>query len=207
MGHMRAGLREHLMPPKYLLEKVSVQAEQIADSPIDKSPFTDPLRKFPDSISEVDRQRLRSSIESAVKKDVAPAYDKFAKFVRDEYAPHGRLDPGVWALPDGEARYRFAVRHQTTTDVTAEEIHQLGLKSVAEIEGEMMKIAQTQGFSDLKTFNAHLKQDPNVRAQPGQQLLDLYTQYRDQMYEKLPQLFGRFPKNKLAVVAMEAFRS
>ncbi len=57
MGHMRDGLREHLMPPKYLLEKVSAQAQQIADSPLDKSPFTDPLRKFPDSISETDRKR------------------------------------------------------------------------------------------------------------------------------------------------------
>jgi uncharacterized protein (DUF885 family) len=207
MGHMRDGLREHLMPPKYVLEKVSVQAQQIADSPIDKSPFTEPLRKFPDSISEADRQRLQSSIESAVTKEVAPAYARFVKFVRDDYAPHGRLDPGVWALPDGEARYRFAVRHQTTTDVTAEQIHELGLKSVAEIEGEMMKIARAQGFSDLKSYNAHLKQDPDVHAKSGKQLLDLYTHYRDQMYEKLPQLFGRLPKNKLAVVPMESFRS
>ena len=207
MGHMRDGLREHLMPPKYLLEKVSAQAQQIADSPLDKSPFTDPLRKFPDSISETDRKRLREGIESAVKNQVAPAYTKFAKFVRDDYAPHGRLDPGVWALPDGDARYRLAVRHQTTTDVTAEQIHELGLKSVAEIENEMMKIARAQGFSDLKSYNAHLKQDPAVHAKSGKQLLDLYTQYRDQMYEKLPQLFGRLPKNKLAVVPMESFRS
>ena len=207
MGHMRDGLREHLMPPKYLLEKVSAQAQQIADSPLDKSPFTDPLRKFPDSISETDRKRLREGIESAVKNQVAPAYTKFAEFVRDDYAPHGRLDPGVWALPDGDARYRLAVRHQTTPDVTAEQIHELGLKSVAEIENEMMKIARAQGFSDLKSYNAHLKQDPAVHAKSGKQLLDLYTQYRDQMYEKLPQLFGRLPKNKLAVVPMESFRS
>lgn len=206
-GHMRDGLRDHLMPPKYLLEKVSVQAQQIADSVLDKSPFTGPLRKFPDSISEADRKRLRDGIENTAKNEVAPAYAKFAKFVREEYAPHGRLDPGVWALPDGEARYRFAVRHQTTTEVTAEQIHELGLKSVTEIEGEMMKIARAQGFSDLKSFNAHLKQDPNLRAKSGQQLLDLYTQYRDQMYEKLPQIFGRLPKNKLAVVPMESFRS
>lgn len=206
-GHMRDGLRDHLMPPKYLLEKVSEQAQQIADRSLDKSPFTEPLRKFPDSVPEADRQRLRAGIEGAVKNGVAPGYAKFAKFVREDYAPHGRLDPGVWALPDGETRYRFAVRHQTTTDVAAEQIHQLGLKSVTEIEGEMMKIARAQGFSDLKSFNAHLKQDPAVHAKSGQQLLDLYTQYRDQMYEKLPQLFVRLPKNKLAVVPMESFRS
>jgi len=207
MGHMRDGLREHRMPPKYLLEKVSIQAQQIADDPLDKSPFTDPLRKFPDSISESERKPLREGIESAVKNEVAPAYAKFAKFVRDDYAPHGRLDPGVWALPDGEARYRFAVRHQTTTDFSADQIHQLGLKSVAQIETQMLAIAKTQGFSDLKSFNEHIRQDLRLHAQSGQQLLDLYTQYHDQMHQKLPQLFGRLPKNKLAVIPMESFRS
>jgi len=207
MGHMRDGLRDHLMPPKYLLEKVSVQAQQIADSAIDKSPFTDPLGKFPDSVAEADQKRLRESIESAVKNDVAPAYAKFAKFVREDYAPHGRLNPGEWALPDGEARYRFAVRQQTTTDLSADQIHQLGLKSVTEIEGEMLKIARAQGFNDLKSFNAHIRQDSALHAKSGQQLLDLYTHYRDQMYDKLPQLFGRLPKNKLAVVPMESYRS
>ncbi len=207
MGHMRDGLRDHRMPPKYLLEKVSSQAQQIADDSLDKSPFTEPLRKFPDSVSEADRKPLREGIESAVKNEVAPAYVKFAKFVREDYAPHGRLDPGVWALPDGEARYRFAVHHQTTTDFTAEQIHQLGLKSVAEIETQMFAISKAQGFSNLKSFNDHIRQDPKLHAKSGQQLLDLYTQYRNQMYGRLPELFGRLPKNKLVVVPMESFRS
>ncbi len=206
-GHMRDGLRDHLMPPKYLLEKVSSQAQEIADDSLEKSPFTDPLKKFPEAISENDRKRLRAQIEKAVKDEVAPAYSKFAKFVREDYAPHGRLDPGEWALPDGEARYRFAVRHQTTTDLSADQIHQLGVKSVAEIEAQMLKLAQAQGFHDLKSFNEHIRQDPALHAKSGQQLLDLYTHYRDQMYGKLPQLFGRLPKNKLAVVSMEAFRA
>ena len=104
MGHMRDGLRDHRMPPKYLLEKVSGQAQQIADDSLDQSPFTEPLRKFPGSISEAERKRLREEIESAVRNSVAPAYAKFAKFVREDYAPHGRLDPGVWALRSEERR-------------------------------------------------------------------------------------------------------
>ncbi len=205
--HMRQGLRDHLMPPRYLLEKVSVQAQQVADAPLETSSFTDPLRKFPDSIAAAGRDVLRASVDNAVTTEVKPAYAKFAKFVREEYAPHGRVDPGVWALRDGDARYAFAVRHQTTTDLTADQIHELGLKSVVEIEQQMLKIAQAQGFSDLKAFNAHIRQDPKLYAKSGQQLLDLYTHYRDQMYGKLPQLFGRLPKNKLDVVPMEAFRS
>ena len=206
MGHMRDGLRDHLMPPKYLVEKVSDQAQGIADDTLEKSPFTEPLRKFPDSISEAERKQLREQIEAAVKNEVAPEYAKFAKFVREEYAPHGRLDPGVWALPDGEARYAFAVRHQTTTETPAAEIHELGVKSVAEIETQMLGIAKAQGFSDLKSFNDHIRADAKLRATSGQQIFDLYSHYRDQMYTKLPELFGRLPKNKLDVVKMEEFR-
>jgi uncharacterized protein (DUF885 family) len=207
IGHMRDGLRDGLMPPKYLLEKVTSQAQEIAAEPLAKSPFTAPVRKFPDLVSQAERKRLQAAIEKAVQNEVAPAYAKFAAFVGDDYAPHGRLDPGVWALPDGEARYRFAMRHQTTTDFTADQIHQLGLKSVAEIETQMLTIAKAQGFDDLKSFNEHVRQDPKLRARSGQQLLDLYGLYRDQMYGKLPELFGRLPKNKLDVVPMESFRS
>jgi uncharacterized protein (DUF885 family) len=206
-GHMRDGLRDHLMPPKYLLEKVAAQAQQVSDAPLDKSTFTEPLRKFPDSISPEDRKRLQAGIEEAVKNEVAPAFAKFAKFVREDYAPHGRLDPGVWALPDGDARYRFDVHHQTTTDFTADQIHEMGLKSVAQIEQQMLVIAKSQGFDDLKSFNAHIRQDPALYAESGQQLLKLYTKYRDQMYGKLPELVGQLPKNKLDVVPMEEFRA
>ena len=206
-GHMKDGLRDHLMPPKYLLEKVATQAQNIADSPLDKSTFTNGLHKFPDSVSEADRKRLTAEIEKAVKEEVEPAYASFAKFVRQDYAPHGRLDPGIWALPDGQARYDLAVRHQTTTSIPAQKIHELGLKSVADIEGQMLEIARKQGFNDLKSFNDHIKQDPALHARSGQQLLDLYSHYRDQMYEKLPEIFGRLPKNKLVVVPMESYRS
>ncbi|MGA8298814.1 MAG: DUF885 domain-containing protein, partial [Terriglobales bacterium] len=211
IGHMRDGLRDHLMPPKFLLEKVADQAQSIADDslgddPLDKSPFCEPLKKFPDSISPADRARLRAAIEAAVKNEVAPAYAKFAKFVREDYAPHGRSDPGLWALPDGDARYRLAVKEQTTTDMSPDAIHDLGVKSVAEIESQMLVIAHAQGFPDLKSFNGHIRHDPAHYAKSGQQLFDLYSHYRDQMYPKLPQLFGRLPKNKLDVVPMETFR-
>jgi uncharacterized protein (DUF885 family) len=204
---MRLGLRDHLMPPKYLLEKVAKQAQDIADNAVEESPFSQPLHKVPKEVSEADQKRLRAGILATVKDDVAPAYAKFAAFVRTEYAPKGRTDLGIWALPEGDARYQFAVRAMTTTDLAPEEIHQLGLKQVTEIETEMLKIARQQGFGDLKTFNEHIRNDRHLYATTGQQLLDLYQHYADQMYAKLPQLFGRLPKNKLVVVPMEAYRS
>jgi len=204
---MRLGMRDRMMPPRYVLEKVATQAEDIVGKPPEASPFARPVLKFPSGISEADQKRLREAVLAAVKNEVGPAYAKFAKFVRTEYAPKGRTEYGVWALPNGDAIYRFDVRQMTTTDLGPDEIHRLGLKQVDEIETEMLKIARQQGFSDLKSFNAHIRTDRKLYATSGQQLLDLYQHYTDQMYAKLPQLFGHLPQNKLEVVPMEDYRA
>ena len=126
------------MPPRYLLEKVAVQAQEIADDKSEASPFAKPLATFPSNVAAADEQRLRSAVLEAINAEVLPAYKRFGTFVRDEYAPHGRSDPGIWRLPDGVERYRFEIRRMTTTDLTPEQIHQIGLKQVAETEAEML---------------------------------------------------------------------
>lgn len=206
-ANMRLGMNDHLMPPRYLLEKVITQAQAIADDSVEASPFTQPVLKFPAAISESDQKRLRESIFAAVKNEVAPAYAKFAAFVRKEYAPKGRAELGVWALPNGDARYRFAIHSMTTTEMDPEAIHQLGLKTVTQIDHDMLALAEQQGFSDLKSFNEHIRRDPQLYGKSGQQIFDLYQRYVDRMYTKLPQLFGKLPKNQLAVVPMETYRS
>ena len=206
-ANMKLGLRDHLMPPKFLLEKVTVQAQEIADASEAKSPFNQPVLKFPEGISAADQQRLRDAVMKTVKTEVNPAYAKFAAFVKSDYAPKGRTEMGVWSLPDGDARYQYAVRRMTTTGLQPEQIHQMGLKQVDEIETQMLVIAKQQGFADLKSFNEHIRQDAKLHGTSGQQILDLYQHYTDQMYTKLPQLFGRLPKNKLAVVPMDAYRA
>ncbi len=123
---MRKGMAEGLMPPKILLEKVVIQSNGIATTPVEQSPFVHPFDKFPDGISEADRKRLREAGLAAVKDSVIPAYVKFTAFVRDEYAPKGRAEPGAWSLPDGGAWYAFRVKESTTTNLTPEEIHQIG---------------------------------------------------------------------------------
>jgi uncharacterized protein (DUF885 family) len=203
---MRQGLQDGLMPPKFLLEKVSVQTHQIGSMSAAASPFAEPLKKFPESISKEDQEAIRKDVLAAIEKDVNPAYLKFEAFVRDDYAPHGRTEPGLWSLPDGAARYAFAVKQSTTTDMTPEEIHQLGLKQVAEIEAEELKIAKKLGFKDLQSFRASINSNPRLRVKSGEEILDLYRKYTDQMYNKLPQLFGRLPKGHMTVVKTEAFR-
>lgn len=202
----RQGMRDGLMPPKFLLEQVVPQAQPIAENLTDSNPFAQPVTKFPSSIPAPDQERLRRDIMAAVRDDVAPSYGKFARFVRDEYAPHGRTDVGLWSLPDGDARYRYAIRVETTTTMTPDQIHELGLKQVAATEAEMLQLAQKLGFKDIASLNEHIRGDRKLYGTSSQQILGLYQKYTDQMYTELPRLFGHLPANKLTVIPMESFR-
>jgi uncharacterized protein (DUF885 family) len=203
---MQKGMADKLMPPRFLLDKVVEQSNGIAtQSPAD-SPFAQPFKKFPASISPADQARLRDQGIAAIRDGVLPAYARFTKFMRDDYAPHGRTEVGVWSLPDGDRYYAFLVKQSTTTDLTPEQIHEMGLAQVKEIEGRMLAIANQRGYKDLKTFNAAIVVDPELHAHSREQILDLYRKYIDQMYPKLPELFGRLPKAKLEVLPVEEFR-
>jgi uncharacterized protein (DUF885 family) len=206
IANMRKGMAARLMPPKFLLEKVTEQATGIATTPAEQSPFAQPLEQMPESFTAAEKERIRNAVLERVRTKVIPSYEKFAAFVRDEYAPKGRTEVGVWALPDGKPRYAFMVKNQTTTDLTPEQIHDIGLREVARIEAEMLAIAKTLGFNDLKSFNASLETNPAVKVTSGEQILEAYRKYTDQMYAKLPQLFGRLPKAQMEVVATPAFR-
>ncbi len=206
-ANMRQGMKDGLMPPKYLLEKVATETEDLASKTGEASPFSKPGMEFPASVPAADQKRLRAAVLSAVDNEIIPAYQRFAKFVRTEYAPQGRTDPGVWSLPDGGARYRFAIRHITTTDLTPDQIHELGLKQIAETETEMLAVALKLGFKDLASLNEHIKTERRFYAKSGDQLLGLYTDYSRQMEGELPKLFGHLPKSKLVVIPMEAARS
>jgi len=207
IGNMRQGMGDGLMPPRYLLEKVTAEAQEIADKTGEASPFAKPLEKFPAGVAAGEQSRIRSAVLATIESDVVPAYQKFATFVRQEYAPRGRVEPGVWALPDGAKRYRFAIRRMTTTDLSPDQIHEIGVKQIAETEQEMLALAHKLGFKDLAGLNAHIKADRSLYATSGEQLLDLYTHYARQMEAELPKLFQRLPKNKLAIVPMDSFRA
>jgi len=206
-ANMRHGMRDGLMPPRYLLEKVTAEAEDVANKTGENSPFAKPVKQFPSSVPSSEQKRLREAVLAAITGQILPAYQHFAAFVRDEYALHGRMDPGVWSLPDGAARYRFAIRRITTTDQTPEEIHALGLKQIDEVEAEMLALAHKMGFKDLASLNEHIKSDRHFYATSGQQVLDLYTNYARSMERELPLLFGHLPKSKLTVIPMEVSRS
>ncbi|MDI3263056.1 MAG: DUF885 family protein [Fulvimonas sp.] len=202
----RRGLADRMMPPRYLLEKVIVQIDSIARPAGMDSVFAEPLKHFPASVSAADQQRLHDAILAAIDGQVRPAYRKLGAFVKHDYAPHGRSQPGVWSLPNGEAIYRFDIHQMTTTEESPERIHEIGLAEVKRIEGEMTAIAKAQGYADLAAFRAALKTDPKVHAKSREDILERYRGYLAGMQPELPKLFGLLPKTKVVVVPVEPFR-
>jgi uncharacterized protein (DUF885 family) len=203
---MRAGMAKGLMPPKFLLAKVARQAEELAAPGPAASVFAGPLQKFPAQVPESDRVRLRAAGLAAIADKVNPAYRAFAKFVRAEYAPHGRLEDGEWALPLAAERYAFQIKDTTSTTMSADEIHEIGLREVARIEAASLAIAQKLGFADIPSMTKAVAKNPALHFKSRQAILDAYRGYTDQMTPKLPSLFGRLPKAKVEILPVEAFR-
>jgi len=203
---LRQGMKDKLLPPRYLLEKTAAQCRSIAEPAGEANVFGQPAANFPAAVPAEDRQRLHDTILAAVDKEVRPAYNRLANFIATEYAPKGRTEAGLWALPDGDARYRFAIRQQTTTSMEPEAIHQLGLKEVARIESEQLTIAKNLGFDDLKSFRASLKTNPKLIPASKEQLVERYCSYIAQMEPQLPKLFGLLPKTRLEVRPTQEFR-
>src|SRR6202041_1365403 len=200
---LRAGMNDKLMPVRFLLEKLPVQCEGI----IDADPFLLPTKKYPASISLEDQKRLTGQITDAINTDVIPAYKTFAAFLRTEYAPEGRTTLSITSLADGEKRYQNDIYARTTTHMTPDEIHQLGLREIDRIQAEMTAIAKKEGFADLASFRASLKNNPKYIPTSAEQILDDFRRYIAQMEPKLPQLFTLLPKSAVSVEAIPAFQS
>ena len=200
--NMSIGMDDHRVPPKYLLEKALEQVKALATQTPENSPLALPLKKFPAAVTPAESERIKAETLDAIGKEVLPAYKRFARFLEVSYIPAGRAEPGVWALPDGAKYYAFQIRRETTTNLTAEQIHQIGLDEVKRDEAEMLVIAQKLGFADLNSFRASLKTNPRLKAASGDALMAAYSGYVKQMQGKLPQLFGRLPKAPLEVAAV-----
>jgi uncharacterized protein (DUF885 family) len=200
---LRAGMKDKLMPVRFLLEKLPVQCQGI----IDADPFLLPTKKYPAEISPEDQKRLTQQITDAINNDVFPAYKTFAAFLRTEYAPEGRTTLSITSLPDGEKRYENDIYGRTTTRMKPDEIHQLGLREIDRIQAEMTAIAKKAGFADLASFRASLKTNPKYIPTSADQILDDFRRYIAQMEPKLPELFTLLPKAPVTVEAIPAFQS
>ena len=200
---LRAGMQDKLMPVRFLLEKIPAQCQGV----IDADPFLLPTKKYPSDISAPDQERLTQQITDAINNEVIPAYRNLAEFIRTKYAPAGRTVLAITALPDGQKRYQNNIYGRTTTRLTPDEIHQIGLREIDRIEAEMTAIAKKEGFTDLASFRASLKTNPKYIPSSAEQILDDFRHYIAQMEPKLPQLFTLLPKSPVTVEAIPDFQA
>ena len=195
---LRQGEHDGLIPPQVLLKQIPAQCENtVADNP-----FLAPTKQYPASISLADQKQLTADITHTVNSEVLPAFRHFADFIANDYAPHGRTSIGMSSLPNGLALYQNAIREQTSTDMTPAQIHALGLREVARINGLLTELAHKAGYPDLKSFRTALNNDPRYVPKSAEQIVDDFRHYVTQMQSRLPELFGTIPKAPLTVEAM-----
>jgi uncharacterized protein (DUF885 family) len=201
---LRAGLKDHLMPVRFLLEKIPAQCQGV----IAADPFLLPTKKFPAGISADDQRRLSQAINDAVANEVLPAYKAFAGFIAADYAPHGRATLSIASLPGGKERYLNDIRSRTTvSDLTPDQIHHIGLKEIDRIQADMLVIARKEGFADLASFRASLATDPKYKPASAEQIVDDFRKYVAQMQPKLPELFTFIPGSPVTVEGMPPFQA
>ncbi len=195
IGLLEEGAREGRTQPRVIMERVPAQVrrQQVAD-PVD-SPFYAPFRRLPDSMSEAERARLEAEARAAVKDVVIPAYARLERFLVERYLPASRDTVGIWDTPDGRAFYANRAAYFTTTALTPEEIHEIGLAEVKRIRGEMETIVREVGFEgSLREFMADLRTNPRFYYQTSDELFQAYLAAAKRIDPLLAPLFRTLPR-------------
>ena len=200
---LRAGVNDHLVPVRFIAEKIPGQAEGV----ITANPFILPLKKFPTSFAEDDKKRLTDEITSTVNNEVFPAYKQFAAFITTDYIPYTRTTLSINSLGGGKRRYQATLRRFTTTDLTAAQIHEIGLKEVDRITGEMSALAKANGYKDLASFRDHVENDPKYQPASAEAIVEDFRKYISQMQPHLPELFNLLPKTAVTVEPIPPFQA
>jgi len=194
---MREGIKQQIMLPKIVLERIPTQIDHQIVSDPKESPFYKPFSHFAGSIPETDRLRLALAAENVIKSNVVPSFRGFKEFFVKDYLPSSPGQVGIWQLPQGEEMYRFAARLHTTTNMTPEEIHEIGLREVARIRSEMQSIIDNLGYNGtLGEFAEFLRSDPQFYYKTPEELLQAYralTRRVDPLLVKLFQTLPRMP--------------
>ena len=205
---MREGAARGVTQPRVVMQKTLPQIAALAEPDLAKNIFMQPVRSFPDGIAAEDRKRLTAGFETLVRDMLVPSLSGLHDFVRDEYLPRARSTVGWSALPDGKAWYAFMVEEMTTTRLSPDEIHALGLAEVARIRGEMEAVMREVGFKgDLTAFFKHVQEDPKFYYQRHEDLLAGYRELKARIDARLPTMFADFPKADYEVRAVEPFRA
>ena len=200
MALLRSGIARGWVQPNGPLRGVPDQIQgQLVGDPV-KSSLYAPFEKIPPSVPEAERARLRAAGRDAIAQGILPALNRFRDFVRDTYLPAGTRSIGASTLPDGKAYYSFAIRQSTTTSLTADSIHRIGLAEVARIRAEMDSVVKRVEFKgSFPEFLVFLRTDPRFYYTNAQDLLTGYRDISKRADAELPKLFAELPRNSYGV--------
>jgi uncharacterized protein (DUF885 family) len=195
LERMRSGLEQGVTPPKITLRDVPTQLEAVLTEDPMASPVLVPFQQMPDSIAEADRQRLAAEAAAVFSESLAPALRELHTFLVEEYIPGAREGIATRDLPDGAEWYAYNARQSTTTDLTPEQIHQIGLAEVKRIRGEMDEVIAGSGFEGgFEDFTTCLRDDPQFYFETADELLTAYRDISKRADAKLVGLFGTLPR-------------
>ena len=205
---MRQGIKNEIVLPKSLIKKVIPQLKTILNPDLNQNLFFSPARQFPKEFSEKDKSILIEKYTEMVLNKIIPAYKKLSDFMSDQYLDAGRSSSGISAFEDGLDYYNYSIKLYTTTELTADEIHNIGLKEVAKISSEMEKIKTKVGFNgDLKSFFNHVRElDELIPFNEPQEVIDNFNKIHKKMTPQINKLFGLQPKTPFEVRRTESFR-
>jgi uncharacterized protein (DUF885 family) len=205
--NMREGVTKGYTLPRVLTERVLPQLEAHIVAKPEDSLYWGPVRNMPAAFSAADRERLTADYRTAIETKIVPTYRKLRDYMRDDYLPKCRASVGLDALPDGKAWYEYRVREITTTNYTPAQIHEIGLREVERIRGEMLGVMTTVGFKgSLDDFFKFLNTDPRFYYMDRDALIAGYDDIRKRVNPQLPRLFEILPKADYEVRAVEPFR-
>ncbi len=206
--NMRKGMEEGYVLPKSLIKKVIPQMDAMTTADVENHLFYTPVTNFPEGISEEDQQILRTDYKNMIEGKIIPAYTKLSNFLKDEYLAAGRDSSGYSDLPQGSEYYDYAIKYYTTTNMTADEIHNLGLSEVARIRKEMEKVKEQVGFKgNLKAFFDDVR--TNKKLMPystPEEIIANFEAMHETIKPQVDQLFSVQPKTNFEVRRTEEFR-
>jgi uncharacterized protein (DUF885 family) len=197
---LREGMRRKIVHPRIIMQRVPKQLDKQIVAKSEESAFYRPFTHFHREISAEDRKRLQTAAKVAIEKTVVPAYQRLKAFLEKEYLPACQSKVGCWQQPDGAAVYAAACHRHTTTNLSPDEIHAIGLKEVERITAAMMKVKEETGFQGtLPEFFVHLRTEPSFFCKTPEELLSTYAAVSKRIDPLLVKLFRTLPRTPYGV--------
>ncbi|WP_233862253.1 DUF885 domain-containing protein [Tenacibaculum piscium] len=208
MKNMRQGIAENYVLPKSLILKIIPQFQSLAESNIKNHLFYTPIKNIPNTFSDADKKILAQDYTKILEAKLIPVFKKMYTFLKTDYLKSGRKTSGIDAIPNGKSYYAHAIKNYTTTEMTADEIHELGLREVARILSEMEKVKKEVGFTgSLKDFFNDVRDNKKLMPyKTPKQIIDNFNAIHAKMKPQLAKLFGNKPKTPFTVMQTEKFR-